>query len=76
MSQKWYKIDASCLQKANRKSCALYQMTTLPMTLSDTTQPKYSPVFCILHLSSYCGKSEAKVFKFCTQVAEVGHVKH
>ena len=34
ISRKRYKIDAWFLLKSNRKSYALYQMVTLPMTLS------------------------------------------
>jgi len=48
--------------KANRKSCALYRMVTLPMTLSDPHHSK-SPLFCVLVFLLIFGS-----FKLCTHV--------
>ena len=66
MSRKWYKIDSFYKR---RKLYALYQMT-LPMTLSDLNHHK-SHQFYVLVLSS--GMAEARVLKFCIQVA---HIKY
>jgi len=54
----------------NKLLYALYQLVTLPVTLSDPNQLK-SPVFYALLFVHDSGTAEARVWKFCTKVGRI-----